>query len=96
MSHATRPTRSEQETILLTSEADTTVSVYTYNRRLIRRLEAFSRTNPQLCQLKTTHTNGAVTYDVEKSRLSIRLMSPASEERKAQLRAQLEAQSWNP
>ena len=96
MSIATRPTRAEQETILLTSEVDTTVSVYTYNRRLIRRLEAFSRKNPQLCQLKTAHPNGAVTYEVEKSRLSIRLMSPASEERKAQLRAQLEAQSWNP
>jgi hypothetical protein len=33
---------------------------------------------------------------LEKSRLSIRLLSPANEERKAQLRAQLEAQSWNP
>ena len=92
MSHATRPTRVEQETILLTSEADTTVNIYTFNRRLIRRLEAFSRKSPQLCQLKTAHPNGAVTYEVEKSRLSIRFLSPASEERKAQLRAQLEAQ----
>ena len=92
MSYASRPTRAEQETILLTSEADTTVNVFTFNRRLIQRLEAFSRKNPQLCQLKTAHPNGAVSYEVEKSKLSIRLLSPASEERKAQLRAQLEAQ----
>ena len=90
MSHATRPTRSEQETILLTSEADTTVSIYTFNRRLIRRLEAFSQKYPHLCQLRTNNPSGAVTYEVEKTRLSLRFLSPASEERKAQLRNQLE------
>ena len=92
MSYASRPTRAEQETILLTSEADTTVNVFTFNRRLIRRLEAFSQKYPHLCQLRTTHPTGAVTYEIEKSRLSLRFQSPASEERKAQLRAQLEAQ----
>ena len=92
MSHATRPTRAEQETILLTSEADTTVSIYTFNRRLIRRLEAFSRKHPHLCQLRTTYPTGAVTYEVEKTRLSLRFLSPVREERKAQLREQLELQ----
>lgn len=90
MSNATRPTKAEQETILLTSEADYTVSIYTFNRRLIRRLEAFSQKHPHLCQLRTTHPSGAVTYEVEKTRLSLRFLSPASEERKAQLRNQLE------
>ena len=90
MSNTSRPTKAEQETILLTSEADTIVSIYTFNRRLIRRLKAYSQQYPHLCQLKTTHPTGAVTYEVEKSRLSLRFLAPASEERKKQLRAQLQ------
>ena len=92
MSNSSRPTKAEQETILLTSEADTLVSIYTFNRRLIRRLEEYSRKYPHLCQLKQTHTNGAVTYEIAKSRISLRFLSPTSEERKAQLREQLEIQ----
>ena len=90
MSNTTRPSKAEQETILLTSEADTTVSIYTFNRRLMRRLEAFRKKYPHLCQLRTTHPTGAVTYEIEKPRLSLRFISPTSEERKAQLREQLE------
>ena len=92
MSNATRPTKAEQETILLTSEADTTVSVYTFNQRLIRRLEAFSQKYSHLCKLRITHPSGAVTYEVDKSRISLRFMAPTSEQRKAQLREQLEEQ----
>ena len=92
MIKTSRPTKAEQETILLTSEADKLVSIYTFNRRLIRRLEAYSRKYPHLCQLKQTHTNGAVTYEIVKSRISLRLLSPTSEEHKAQLRKQLAEQ----
>jgi hypothetical protein len=92
MSKTSRPTKAEQETILLTSEADKLVSIYTFNRRLIRRLEAYSHKYPHLCQLKQTHTNGAATYEIVKSRISLRFLSPTSEERKAQLREQLEIQ----
>ena len=89
MSNTSKPTKAEQETILLTSEADKLVSIYTFNRRLIRRLEEYSRKYPHLCQLKQTHTNGAATYEIVKSRISLRFLSPTSEERKARLRKQL-------
>ena len=89
MSNTSRPTKAEQETILLTSEADKLVSIYTFNRRLIRRLEVYSHKYPHLCQLKQTHTNGAATYEIVKSRISLRFLSPTSEERTAQLRKQL-------
>lgn len=92
MSKTSRPTKAEQETILLTSEADKTVSIYTFNRRLIRRLEAYSQKYPHLCQLSETHRTGAVTYEIDKSRFSVRLVPPISEKRKAQLREQLEEQ----
>lgn len=36
-------TKYEKETIILTSEGDTTTSVYTYNADLKRRLEKFSK-----------------------------------------------------
>ena len=92
MSKARRLTRAEQETIISTSEADLSVSIYTFNKRLARRLEAYSKKYPHLCQLSEAHRTGAVTYEMDKSRFSVRLVPPISEKRKAQLREQLEEQ----
>ena len=76
MSAVTELTKAEQETILLTSEADSTVNVYTFNQRLKERLREYSLDYPGLCRLLREQENGSVTYEVEKSRLSIRLLPP--------------------
>ena len=46
----------------------------------------FSRKYPQLCWLERNTTEGSVTYVMDKSRLSIRLVPPYSEERLAAAR----------
>lgn len=75
-------TKYEKETIILTSEGDTTVSIYTYNADLKRRLEKFSKQHPALCKLESNNDEGGETYVLEKSRVSIRLVPPYSEERR--------------
>ena len=76
-------TKYEKETIINWNEAETLASVDTFNTSLKRRLADFSRKYPLLCRLKRSTPEGSVTYVLDKSRLSIRLVPPYSEERKA-------------
>jgi hypothetical protein len=89
MSAAAELTKAEQETILLTSEADNTVSVYTFNRKLKRRLSEYSQKYPELCRLVKEQQNGGVTYEIDKRRLVLRLSPPPSEKAQQASRANL-------
>lgn len=73
----------EKETIINFNEAEDTASIYTFNADLKRRLAEFSRKYPLLCRLERSTDEGSVTYVMDKSRLSIRLVPPYSEERRA-------------
>ena len=73
----------EKETIINWNEAENLASVYTFNASLKRRLAEFSRKYPLLCRLERSTPEGSVTYVLDKARLSIRLIPPYSEERKA-------------
>lgn len=75
-------TKYEKETIILTSEGDTTTNIYTYNADLKRRLEKFNKQHPTLCKLESRNDEGGVSYVLEKSRVSIRLVAPYSDERR--------------
>lgn len=72
----------EKETIVLFNEGEREASVYTYNADLKRRLVAFAKKYPDLCRLKNSTAEGSVTYLLDKSRMSIRLLPPYSEERR--------------
>ena len=72
----------EKETIINWNEAENLASVYTFNASLKRRLADFSRKYPLLCRLERSTPEGSVTYVLDKSRLSIRLQAPYSEERR--------------
>ena len=76
----------ERETIVNFNEGESEASVYTFNADLKRRLAEFSRKYPLLCRLERTTPEGSVTYVLDKSRLSIRLVPPYSEERRAAAR----------
>ena len=76
----------EKETIINWNEAETIASIYTFNTILKRRLAEFSRKYLLLCRLECSTTEGSVTYVMDKSRLSIRLVPPYSEERLAAAR----------
>ncbi|RHT86105.1 molecular chaperone [Butyricicoccus sp. AM27-36] len=76
----------EKETIINWNEAENTASIYTFNADLKRRLAEFSRKYPLLCRLERSIPEGSVTYVIDKSRLSVRLIPPYSEERLAAAR----------
>ena len=75
-------TKYEKETIILTNEADEFYDVYTFNSALKKKLAAYAKRHPDLCSLTETTREGSVTYKVDKTRLSIRLSEPYSEERR--------------
>lgn len=81
----TKLTKYEKETIILFNEGEDTASIYTYNAGLKKRLAAFSGKYPDLCRLEKTHQQGGVSYVLDKSRLSIRLQAPYSEERRQKM-----------
>ena len=82
----TKLSKYEKETIINWNEAENLASIYTFNADSKRRLAEFSRKYPQLCRLERSTPEGSVTYVMDKSRLSIRLVPPYSEERLAAAR----------
>ena len=75
-------TKYEKETIILFNEGEDTASIYTYNAGLRKRLANFGKKHPDLCRLEKFCEQGGVSYVLDKSRLSIRLQPPMSEERR--------------
>ena len=71
----TRLTKVEKETIILFNEGESTASIYTYNAGLKKRLAAFSKKYPDLCQLEKLEHLGGVSYLIDKSRLVHRLQA---------------------
>ena len=75
--------KEERETILRFDEADDTAVIYTFNTGLKKRLSAFAEKYPDLCRLTVDDAvYGSVTYEIQKSRVSIRFIAPYSEERR--------------
>lgn len=91
-----KPSKYEKETIVNFNEGDKEASVYTFNADLKRRLAEFSKKYPLLCRLEKSTPEGSVTYVLDKSRLSIRLVPPYSEERRAAARAYAKEYGFKP
>lgn len=77
----------EKETILLTSEGDTTVRLETFNSSLKKRLAEFCRKYPECAHLENETREGSVMYTLDKSRVSLRFIPPYSEDRRNAARA---------
>ena len=69
-------TPAERETIILFSDADETASVYTFDRRLIKKLDAFCKKCPEEVYAEKDRNarsaHGARNYVVPKTCVSIR------------------------
>ena len=74
--------RIEKETIVLFNEGEDKANIYTHNAGLKKRLAAFAKKYPDLCRLEKSNVQGGVSYELAKSRLSIRFLPPYSEERR--------------
>ncbi len=72
----------EKETILLTSEGDDFYDVQVYDSKLRRRLTEFAAKYPDLCKITRQDSDGCLFCTVDKSRVSVRLIPPYSDERK--------------
>ena len=79
------PKKKRKITELYFNEYDSTAEIYTYNTKLKKRLTAYAATYPDLCQLIEDDENGGLRFEIDKSRISIRLTAPHSEERRRHL-----------
>lgn len=70
----------ERETIILFSDADETASVYTHDKRLIKKLDALCEKCPDEVKVERKPAHGAHFYVVPKACVSVR--EPFSKERR--------------
>lgn len=56
--------------------------VYTHDTKLKKRLRDYAEKYPELCQLTDDDGQGGLRFEIDKSRISIRLTAPYSEERR--------------
>ena len=77
------PKKKRKVTELYFNEYDGTAEIYTYNTKLKKRLTTYAACYPDLCQLTEDDENGGLRFEIDKHRISIRLTTPYSEERRA-------------
>ena len=61
---------------------DPTAEAYTHDTKLKKRLLEYAAKFPELCQQIDDDEQGGLRFEIDKSRISIRLTAPYSEERR--------------
>ena len=61
---------------------DTIAEVYTHDTKLKRRLMAYATKFPELCTQTDDDEQGGLRFEIDKTRISIRLTAPYSNERR--------------
>ena len=77
----------EKETNINFTEGDREAVIKTFNTDLKHRLAEFAKKIPLFCRLDNFTEEGSVTYVIDKTRLSIRLIPPSGEEHRAAAKA---------
>jgi len=77
-------------------EGSTTAYIHTFQTSLKNRLVAFARNYPQVCQIIEIDENGKLSAEIQKGRISIRLLPPRTEEQTAKSRANGKATGFQP
>ena len=75
-------TKKQKVTEVYYNAKDPTAEVYTHDTKLKKRLLAYAAQFPELCQQTDDDEQGGLRFDIGKSRISIRLTAPYSEERR--------------
>ena len=81
-------TKKQKVTELYFNENDAITEVYTHNTELKKRLLAYAAKFPELCKQTDDNGQGGLRFEIDKSRISIRLTAPYSEERREKARTQ--------
>lgn len=78
-----KETLEERETIINTTEADSTYDIFTQNPKLRREFAAYAKQYPDLCKhIKHDEEYGSDWFVVSKKSLKIKFLKPISEERR--------------
>ena len=79
-------TKKQKITEVYYNAKDPISEVYTHDTKLKKRLLAYAAQFPELCQQTDDDEQGGLRFEIDKSRISIRLTAPYSKERKAAAR----------
>ena len=80
-------TKRQKTTGIFFDEQSNIIEVQTHNTDLKKRLGAYAQQHPGLCRLTDDDGQGGLTFEIEKGRLSFRLTTPYSEERRSKASA---------
>jgi len=75
-------TKKQKVTEIYYNAKDHTAEVYTHDTKQKKRLLAYAAQFPELCQQTDDDEQGGLRFEIDKSRISIRLTAPYSEERR--------------
>ena len=75
-------TKKQKVTEVYYNAKDPTAEVYTHDTKLTKRLLAYAAKFPELCQQTDDDEQGGLRFEIDKSRISIRLTAPYSDERR--------------
>ena len=75
-------TKKQKVTEVYYNAKDPTAEVYTHDTKLKKRLLEYAAKFPELCRQTDDDEQGGLRFEIDKSRISIRLTAPYSEARK--------------
>ena len=75
-------TKKQKVTEVYYNEKDSIAEVHTHDTNLKKRMRKFAERYPELCQLTEDDGQGGLRFEIDKSRISIRLTAPYSEDRR--------------
>ena len=76
-------TKKQKVTEVYYNAKDPIAEVYTHDTKLKKRLLEYATKFPELCQQTDDNEQGGLRFEIDKSRISIRLTAPYSDERRA-------------
>lgn len=75
-------TKKQKITEVYYNAKDPLAEVYTHDTKLKKRLRDYAENYPELCQLTDDDGQGGLRFEIDKSRISIRLTAPYSDDRR--------------
>ena len=75
-------TKKQKVTEVYYNEKDPIAEVHTHDTNLQKRMRKYAEKYPELCQLTEDDGQGGLRFEIDKSRISIRLTAPYSEDRR--------------
>ena len=88
-------TKKQKVTEVYYNAKDPTAEVYTHDTKLKKRLLTYAAKFPELCQQTDDDEQGGLRFEIDKSRISIRLTAPYSTERRNTLKDAAKTENLN-